>query len=132
MAKGGDLLARQFDTKEAFEKTHKEYYRWDKYNIELIRNLFTTEKFAEEYRGFAIAGGPYRSLQEEVAHYREDLNYDLEKLQSLIDRLELIPEDPNITKSVVVSEAARLPAPNKVFIVHGHDSLAKQVSRTLR
>ena len=38
----------------------------------------------------------------------------------------MIPEDPSLSHSITVSEQSQIKRSNEVFVVHGHDELAKQ------
>ena len=46
---GEELLARSISNAEQLEAAENEYRRWNSYNAELLKRLFTTDKFAEEY-----------------------------------------------------------------------------------
>jgi predicted nucleotide-binding protein len=97
---------------------------WRVYNRELLLRIFSTDEFAREYNLAAvpihqtgdryfdvdsntIAGRVFGSLRKQVA-----------RLESIIDRLELIDEG-----------TVEGPSPldkSKVFVVHGHDDGAKE------
>jgi predicted nucleotide-binding protein len=120
--RGNELLNPPFRTER-----WNQYYRWYEYNYELLYRLFNNNQYAEEYRGFgSFGGGTYTTLADEANAFKRDVGFHVGNLESLRDRLELIPEDPAITHSITVSEKQQMKQSNKVFVVHGHDELAKQ------
>lgn len=126
IAKGEQLRNRQFTAEADIEAAWQDYYKWEKFVYELLGTLFTSQRFAEEFRGFNFGRNDYSTPQIEIEAYREDVAQHISDLESIRDRLELIPESPFITRSVVASEPKPPPVSNKVFIVHGHDESAKQ------
>ncbi len=124
--RGKDLLARTITDHGAMEAAEQEYFRWDDFNFELIKAMFNLEGYALQYRGFSIGSATPRTLKDQIDNFHEDLKYHVNHLESLKDRLVLIPEDPGITRTITVAESESMKSSNKVFVVHGHDELAKQ------
>jgi predicted nucleotide-binding protein len=127
--KGRGFLAREIRGPAELHDAREEYYRWDDYNFELLRSLFTTEEYARNYKhgvrhGVRIFGR--RPFQEELNEFHDDLKDYINKIQSIQDRLSVIPEDPGLSHSITVSEQSQMQPFNEVFVVHGHDELAKQ------
>ena len=124
--KGMDLLAPNIGGRLELDAARNKYYRWSDYNRELLKRLFSTEEFANQYGasiGVMFLG--QTSLQEDVTNFRRDIERFINRLQSISDRLDLIPvRSP--------SPLAPQPAPprgsdnNSVFIVHGHDEGARE------
>lgn len=95
--------------------------RWRDYTEELLRRTFSTAQLAEEFGRFfgcAVAMNP--TPAEELSDFREDMDDAINRVRSIIDRLELIPE-----VSSVVSPAGDVVS-RDVFIVHGHDQAARE------
>jgi predicted nucleotide-binding protein len=125
IALGKDLLSREIQTMEQLDAAKKEYYKWDAYNTELLRTLFTTPKFADEYSwwvGFVVGGGE-ESGQEQLDKLREDVSDKIHRLESIHNRLELMPVSAGVQKTPVKVER---PHTNRVFVVHGHDEAARE------
>lgn len=105
----------------------KDYQRWDAYNSEMLRRLFTTNKFEEEYSwgpGVFAFGGHELDPNERLAEHKDKIREKVHRLQSLLDRVELIPvagEMRGHATAVVAKNHT-----NKVFLVHGHDSAARE------
>jgi predicted nucleotide-binding protein len=128
--KGSKLKAIEITSSEAVEETRKQYYRWDEYNIELLGRIFTNDSLATEYRGYSVGGSfSDRPLQRQIKELRDDVEYKIGNLQSILARLELIPEQTQVSNAQhfqALRSSLPGPARKKVFIVHGHDEGAKQ------
>ena len=106
----------------ASEVTEASVEKWDSFNVELLKRLFTSDELAQEYQWSTAAGGVIVG-QESPGHLLQRLLKHVAKrvhtLESIKERLELFPE-----RSVVGSDEAgpgRVPDNNKVFVVHGHE-----------
>jgi predicted nucleotide-binding protein len=124
--KGKALVGREIQTKEELEAGREEYYRWDDFNYELLRSLFTTDEFARSYRSGFGGGVFHRLLLEQVEDFRKDVRYRVNRIESVRDLLGVISEAPTTTHSMTVSEGRDPRSDRRVFVVHGHDDLAKQ------
>src|SRR5437764_7407608 len=123
--KGKELLNREINSWDQLEIAKKDYYTWSEYNIELLNRLFTNDSLAQEYKGIAFAiVGSTLIFSEELKELRADVDRKLRRLESIRERLEIIP----VARSVV-SEAVGHTVKTfdkKVFIVHGHDEGARE------
>jgi CAP12/Pycsar effector protein, TIR domain len=124
--KGNELLNREIGSPVKLEEARQEYYRWTDYNFELLRSLFNTDEYARGYRvGYGGFAG-HTSFSQELQSFYKDVKYYTNQIQSIYDRLDIIPESPIVTPSVTIPEDSEVGPSNEVFIVHGHDELAKQ------
>src|SRR5688500_16931445 len=126
VAAGEQLRGRSVTTTPDLEACKNDYRTWDSYNVELLKRLFTTSKYADEYAYWgAFAIGRTLSPQEKLAELREDIGERIRRLQSISGRLELIPLAAGVRQV-----APALPAPrahtNRAFVVHGHDEGARE------
>lgn len=55
IGKGKELMQRKVDSGEAYELFKRDTGKWDDFNTELLRRLFTTEELAREY-SYASSG----------------------------------------------------------------------------
>jgi Predicted nucleotide-binding protein containing TIR-like domain len=124
--KGKEFLIRPIQTSVDLEAIRQEHSRWDDFNYDLLRAIFSTEEHAQGYRMYGYGGGEFRTLQEGINKLHEDVEYDVNRLESMRDRLGLFAEDPGLIRSTATSEKQHGRLPNKVFVVHGHDELTKQ------
>lgn len=127
--KGLELKQRHTDTKDSLETLSNDYSKWDSFNSELLRRLFTTEELAKEYDFWgAMAMSMYESsLSEKIAEVYKDINKKIHRLESIIERLELIPLCPGDANGASATKKSSSPQSpnNRIFIVHGRDDLAK-------
>lgn len=125
--KGKELLKLEIRSKEDLKGIKSEYYTWHDYNQELLRRIVDTEELVDSYKReifFGSLGG--MTFPEEVVDFQEDLNYYIRKLDSVVSRLELIPESPDLRRQPVEEKSVQVETGNRIFIVHGHDEEAKQ------
>ncbi len=124
--KGYALLQREIGNQDQLETAKRDYYSWSEFNGELLRQLFTTEKYAVEYeQWFGIVGGP-RSFQEKLEEFKDDVDTKLRRLESIKERLQLIPTLVTEKQSETGLEKKKMTSLNKVFVVHGHDEYARE------
>ncbi len=126
ITRGRELLEREIGSWEQFEAVRKDYSRWSDYNDELIRRLFSNGTFADEYSAFygaVINTSP--SLREDVSDLHHDIREKIGRLESLHERLELIPLEPSVPSR---SELRPMESgfATRVFVVHGHDEAARE------
>lgn len=125
--KGMELKSKQVNTREAFEELKNNYSKWDSFNSELLRRIFTTDEAAMEYDYWGVmAVSMYEeSLGEKIADTYKDIDKKIHRLDSLIERLELIPLAGQVSPVATASQPTPQPRSKKVFVVHGHDEVAK-------
>ena len=127
--KGMELKRVQVNTPQSYEIAKNEYSKWNSFNAELLKRMFTTEELSTEYSWWGVVamsmGRP--SLGEQIAKLNKDVDDKIHRIDSIIERLELFP-----LTSALQSEAedANLDAgppsrSKRVFVVHGHDEVAK-------
>lgn len=124
---GMELKQRQVGTREALEEFSNSYGKWDRFNSELLRRIFTTDEAAKEYDywGVGIISLREPALGERIADVYKDIDKKTHRLDSIVERLELIPLSSQIAPTEPVRLSSILPKTKKVFVVHGHDEIAK-------
>jgi hypothetical protein len=129
--KGRELKQVQITSDSAFESAKNEYNKWNSFNVELLNRIFSSDKFAKEYSrwggGAVSISYTESSLGEEITDLYKDIDENLHRLDSIIERLELIPVSA-VAAPAQISEktdAASQRRSKKVFVVHGHDEVAK-------
>lgn len=128
--KGQELLACQVNSFDDLGVARNNYYKWRAYNEELLKQIFSTDRLAQEYSGsvgIAIIGGRSPTLREEIQELHQDINENIHRLESIGERLDLFPgpePEPIPTTSVKARNAGS--TPHKVFLVHGHDEAARE------
>jgi predicted nucleotide-binding protein len=125
IAKGKAIFERDVTTEEALAEVEKEHRTWTAYNAELLSRLFTTNKYQEEYNWWGVGSVRMRppSPQERLNDVKKDVAEKIQRLESVRERLELIPLAPGVTKSDASPARAHT---NRAFVVHGHDEAARE------
>ena len=123
--RGREIVDREFRSVENIDAAKDEYRKWSDFNAELLRRLFTTPKFAEEYTWWGVASVRMYppSPQEKLEELQKDVADKLRRLESIKERLELIPLASGVVKP---ARHATRSHTNRAFIVHGHDEAARE------
>jgi predicted nucleotide-binding protein len=122
---GNHLKNRVISSKPALAEAQTERTKWNSYNHELLLRMFTNTAIADEYSRvgpMVIVTG--LTLSEEVAEFVDDLADRIARLESIAERLELIPAPDDVAVTTTTKDDAT--QSTKVFIVHGHDVAAKE------
>lgn len=125
--KGLELKKNQVGSNAAFEALSKEYSKWDSYNSELLKRTFTTDELAKEYDfwGVMSLSMDEPSLGEKIADLYENIDSKIHRIDSIIERLELIPLSQPLQSVAETRLQSTVQRSKKVFVVHGHDEIAK-------
>jgi predicted nucleotide-binding protein len=125
---GSDFKSASIQSEEQLKELRSEYYKWDDYNTELLRQIYTNSDPADEYSrsvGIFFVGGR-TSLGAEVREFYSDVDGRLHRLDSLSERLELIPLSEEIRGRLDMRPDETEISKRRVFIVHGQDELARE------
>ncbi len=101
------MLNRQLISEADVNKLSGDYQKWNDFNSELLRVLFSGNRILEDYDrhrlvSFQLGGG----IRERLRLYREYITRAIGELESLEQRLDLIPETGNSEPQI---EAPGLP-----------------------
>jgi predicted nucleotide-binding protein len=121
---GQELAGREIQNEVDLDALKAEHQRWDGHNFELMRRLVDTNDFERDY-AFTPAGRVVvvESWWTWVEVTRKNLRARITGLETILGKLDLIPESPS-TRPQVATEAE--PKGNRVFLAHGHDEEMKQ------
>jgi predicted nucleotide-binding protein len=126
---GEELLKTNVQNQNDYDELADKYSMWHDYNIELLKQSFNYEgnEYKKSYENvaslnFMVLGGRSNAA-DEFRKFIEKFNAKIANLKKLVQKIDLLkstePEtqisDPN---SVEINTS-------EVFIVHGHDDLAK-------
>lgn len=129
IGKGKAIKEISINSQGALEAAKNEYWKWNDYNTEMLRRMFSTEEIAEEYKrwiGIGVVTMREPPLAEEIRDFHDDIDKKIHRLESIAERLELIPLSEHLQLHYeAASEPAVSTETKKVFIVHGHDEIAK-------
>lgn len=116
--------ANKYDHKEKNVFLSK-YQKWNQFNLELLKRSFNkpSNEYFIEYEKTTRTS----VWSDWVIEYKETIQNQITTIESIIERLPLIPE---YNKEVIAIE--HRVASDKIFIVHGHNNEIKQtVARTV-
>lgn len=126
-----ELLNAPIGNREQLNERERSVTRWVEYTAELLRQLFNDNEpadyFSEPIGHVWIGGG---SDSESVRDLLDDVQVFLNRLQSIIDRVELYKEDPSVAVGPIppASGSGVAPRGTAVFIVHGHAGRQHEVA----
>jgi predicted nucleotide-binding protein len=126
--KGKRLLELQIRNKAELKQARSERTKWSDFNAELLKRIVDTDDLLDDYYpGFGVLSlGPIPFVAE-VEEFYSDVKTYITRLESILGRLELIPELPALAQPTKVQPADSRPEiGRRVFVVHGHDEEAKQ------
>ena len=132
---GEEYLKLEIKTMDDFEMIKKKYSVWHDYNLELLKQSFNEpyNEYRKEYDEihsldyFFIVGTT--SLAQEIKDFVDKFNSKVDSLKKLFQKIDLLKSSPvefGGTKHKK-TDFDKL----KVFIVHGHDDLAKMETAKL-
>ena len=134
ISKGNELLSRTIASDAEMDLFLRDKQVWSDYNAELLRSLFTTDDMRAEYISVELAQESY-IFDDQIVAAIDDVKAKITYLHSLVQRLDLIPEDINSRdRAAGPSEEGLRKGPfnRRVFIVHGHHEGKKEaVARLL-
>lgn len=123
--KGKELKNSQIQDNAQLEDIRKKYYTWDEYNTDMLKRLFTTTELSDNYSksyGFLVGVTGTPTLGSKIADLFDGIDNHIRRLYSILERIELYPVAGNTPPKTGIPIKNKT---NKVFIVHGHDELAK-------
>jgi predicted nucleotide-binding protein len=132
-----ELVDRQITNVDELEKNEKDYYKWDSYNSEYLKNAFNNEssEYKKRYDNvnnsfFVTSGSNNPSVR--LKELKDDIQNKIDNLESLVDKVELIKSEIEITSPKPISIDTSKVDTTNIFIVHGHNtSIQQSVARTI-
>ncbi len=127
---GKSILEKEITSKEQFEELDSLKSKWASFCNELLSRYFDNSKYADEFNfagltSVAVAWGGPPPLSRKVERMRDSLKSKIEKLESISERLELIPSLSGPFHQDIIPQKIIKKGKN-IFIVHGHNEAAKQ------
>ena len=80
-------------SKEDLKRAQEAKYKWTKYNFELLVRLFDDDSIAKEYDDYTTRTCYVIPPSKRVEVFRQNMDDKITSLKSILERLELIPED---------------------------------------
>lgn len=122
---GREIQSTEFRSETDLDNAESKRDKWDAYNIEYLKRCFDTDAIANEYGSVSGWGALYMnaSIGQQIKSFTDGIGNQITELESILERLELIPEIRGAVQESPSSSKSR--SCNSVFIVHGHDEAAK-------
>jgi predicted nucleotide-binding protein len=134
---GKELVKRQITNTDELDKNEKDYYKWNSYNSEYLKNSFNNEdnEYKRRYdrvnNSFLITGAG-NSPSEKLKDLKEDIQNKIDDLESLVDKVELIKSEVEASTPKPTAVDVSHTDKTNIFIVHGHNTAVQQsVARTI-
>lgn len=130
--KGREIRGSKVTTEEDLEAFKNTYSKWNSFNNQLLHSLFSTDELQAEYKSASAivamvvsrSYGP--SLNDRTVEVYKALDKKIHSLDSIVERLEILPSTTNTTIDNDVETNSQPPLHStKVFVVHGRDQAAK-------
>lgn len=126
--KGKLILDTKIGNQSDLKAAETEKDKWFSYTFELLKRLFDDPIISKEF-GSAnytpmIVGST--SFRQDVSDFFSGMEYYINSLDSIKDRLELFPEPPIGRIDVESTPTNNISNSRRIFIVHGHDNETKE------
>ena len=92
---GEEIINRQIQTYEQLENAKTDYYKWNDYNSELLKQSFNNEnneyrKDYDEVNSYSFSLG---NRQDELKEFKDDVGNKIENLKQLVGKIDLLKTD---------------------------------------
>lgn len=125
---GNELQKKRINSNDELKMSEREFSKWDSYNTQLLKTIFSTDEIAMEYDywlGFSLPG-TFEPISRLIEDHKEDIMNHIHKLEKILHKIDLYQlESETLLTIEKLDSKNNSSATNKVFIVHGHDDTAK-------
>jgi len=125
--KGRTIQNTNVQSIEQLDGLRAEQNKWNDYNIEYLSRSFDVSSISKSHSNVYGWGTLVMnaSPSQRVQSFKDGIGKQITSLESILERLELIPEATSISSTNISSRPLPIGDINSVFIVHGHDETAK-------
>jgi predicted nucleotide-binding protein len=124
---GEVLFSRPIKSDSEFSLLENDVHIWNDYNFEMLKQVFnySDNDYMDQYNhaGYTMLGQIGEVPNDPVLTKKNLINYKLKELKALLNKADLIKSD--FTAGLLYEKKNIQRSKNQVFIVHGHDELAK-------
>lgn len=129
IALGEELFIRNIINDQEFDKFESDFKIWNDFNFELLKQVFNIQEndYMDSYNhaGYHMLGQMGEVSGNRVLTLKNLIEYKLNDLKSLLSRSELIKSEVSSSDNSDHGKKSVDFSITEVFIVHGHDDLAK-------
>jgi predicted nucleotide-binding protein len=120
---------RQDELQTKIKKAESDSRKWASFTIDLLKTLFEGLQIGREFGDARVTMTGY---EYPIREFREWMNLRLERLDSILERLDLFPLEGVTVESKAAPHEESNCNKNEIFIVHGHDEgLKHEVARLI-
>jgi predicted nucleotide-binding protein len=124
--KGRRISNLEVRNKGEAARAYEAIFKWSNYTHELLSRAFDGPSIAREFHRAGDVGLIDDPSPRQIGRWLSDsASSSVFALENILSRLDLIPEVANLQSASAITEAS-LTALKDVFVVHGHDELAKE------
>lgn len=125
--KGRALQETNFQSIDQLSDIRAEQKKWNDYNVEYLSRCFDVSSISDNHSNLLGWGALVvnASPQQRVKSFQDGIGRQITSLESILERLDLIPEANPTNLANSSSHKVASGDVNSVFIVHGHDETAK-------
>ena len=138
IATGKELLNRSITNAPELERNQKDYYNWEDYISEYLKQVFNNENnqykrtYDETNKFYGLFGGTDNSPNQKLKELKDKISSKVTVLERLFEKVDLLKSDVEEPLSLINSSKAVDSSNTNIFIVHGHNVAVQQsVARTL-
>jgi predicted nucleotide-binding protein len=136
---GRELFNRSITNVPELEKNQKDFYSWEDYNSEYLKQVFNNEnnqykKAYDNTNNFDIylGNGDY-SPNQKLKELKDDISNKVTFLERLLDKVDLLKSAVEKPLPKVITSKTVDSNNTNIFIVHGHNlAVQESVARTLQ
>lgn len=121
---GQEMLDRAVGYPVVLNDLRAEFRAWHDYNGDLLQKLFTTSAIRAEYEPPVWRTSGSADPMVLMTNLQRDIRQQIEKLESILGRLELY-EEPAGAGNVAMRSIESTSGTTTVFVIHGHDGERK-------
>ncbi|WP_343584559.1 nucleotide-binding protein [Flavobacterium sp.] len=136
--KGKELRDRSITNVPELEKNQKDYYSWDDYNSEYLKQVFNNEnnQYKRDYdntnKFYGLFSSGNDSPNQKLKELKDKISSKLTFLERLIEKVDLLKSNIEENQPAVGLSKTVDSSNTNIFIVHGHNIAVQQsVARTL-
>jgi predicted nucleotide-binding protein len=125
--KGRTIQNTNVQSIEQLDGLRAEQNKWNDYNIEYLSRSFDVSSISKSHSNLSGWGALVMnaSRNQRVRSFKDGIGKQINSFESILERLELIPEATSISSTNISSRPLPIGDINSVFIVHGHDETTK-------
>lgn len=135
---GKELSERSITNVPELEKNQKDFYNWEDYNSEYLKQVFNNENnqykrtYDDTNKFYGLFSNADDSPNQKLKELKDKISNKVTVLERLLDKVDLLKSDIEEPLPLVANPKSVDSSNNNIFIVHGHNVAVQQsVARTL-